>query len=570
MFNILKEGICLYAYTEENVESPSGGGENIQTETRLHKEYSDSILEDIKSQIQGLSEFYYCGCIERIGREVYQIKFERTEYEVAFIFDKRDENNMQLQIEIRSQNIENDNLELQYDKSLETLKIVLKNRLINDWKLCTWLIDEQSELLCSNLYHRFFKIENQVRAFANKVLIQHLGQNWLEQPGFEKYRESVLSMEASFKQIVPQFANINTSLLSMTLETLSKIMLKSAVYEENTALSSIDILKLYGFIGERNDEAVKNYIENKRQKKIRIWEDIFIQYFLEPEEFKKQLTQFIKSRNHIAHNKLLTFSAYEQIQSELNAFESIITNALNSFEEKNASEELIDTWMYEHEQEEFDSEYEEMYWRERISSEAGIEIRNEDEIYDLFCETVMNFCEGLADKYHFNPCFEVSDADIPTKDGYTNVCIVTNNASEEKLDIIASMIIDDEMDLTSTLTIEARHNDKLVYNVECSYYNGIGHEGEEGLCVADYDSEYDDSKIKDFFENVTYYIDEDLNPYLKQLSSLEYECGRHGGPDPVAYFACEECGNNGVSILEDFFPIGKCLLLRFRKRLLYL
>lgn len=558
MFNILKEGICLYDRTEKIGEAPFGGMENIPTVTRLHKEYCDSILEDIESKIQGLTECKYCGCIERIGREVYQIKINENEYEVAFVFDKRNENNVQLHIEINSQNIENENLEIQYDKSLEALKIALKNRLIKDWELCTWLIDEQSEILCSDLYHRVFKIENQVRAFSNKVLIQHLGQNWLEQPGFEKYRESVLSMETSFKQIVPQFANINTSLLSMTLETLSKIILKAAVYKENTMLSSMDIIKLYSFLDKRNDEAVKNFIEKKRQKKIRIWEDIFIQYFDEPDEFKKRLTQFIKSRNHIAHNKLLTFSVFEQVHSELTAFESTITNALNSFERRNPSEELLDTWIYEHEQEEFDPEYEEKYWRERISSEACIEIRDEDEIYDLFCETVMNFCEELSDKYHFDSCFEVSDTEFPAEDGYTKVCTITSNASDEKLDIIVSMAIDEEMDATSTLLIEAKHGEKTVDNAECTYYNGTGHEGEEGLCVADYDSEYDDSKMKDFIENVINYIDEDLNPYLKQLSSLEYECGRYGGPDPVAYFACEECGNNGVSILEDFLPIGKC------------
>lgn len=30
--------------------------------------------------------------------------------------------------------------------------------------------------------------------------MQHLGHNWLEQPGLEKYRDSVSSMEASFRK----------------------------------------------------------------------------------------------------------------------------------------------------------------------------------------------------------------------------------------------------------------------------------------------------------------------------------------------------------------------------------
>ena len=160
-----------------------------------------------------------------------------------FVFDKREENNIQLHIEIESQVIENENFEIRYDKSLEQLKLALKERLKKDWTLCTWLVDDQSEMLCANLYHRFFRIENQVRAFANKVLIQHLGHNWLEQPGLEKYRDSVSSMEKSFKQIVPQYANTDATLISMTLETLSEIMLKAVAYNENTVLEQSSLFK---------------------------------------------------------------------------------------------------------------------------------------------------------------------------------------------------------------------------------------------------------------------------------------------------------------------------------------
>ena len=49
-----------------------------------------------------------------------------------------------------------------------------------------------------------------------------------------------------------------------------------------------------------------------------------------------------------------------------------------------------------------------------------------------------------------------------------------------------------------------------------------------------------------------------MNPYVKQVSAMEYECGRHGGTSPVADFACQECGKDGVSITEELLPIGKC------------
>lgn len=558
MLNLPNDISCFYAYSKEVCESPFGGMENMQTITRLSKEYSEAILADIKPCIQGLTECTYRGCMERISREVYHAKINGNDYEIAFVFDKREGNSVQLHIEIESQDIADQEFEVKYDKHLESLKLTLKERLKKDWKLCTWLMDDQSEMLCAELYHRIFRIENQVRAFANKVLIHHFGHNWLEQPGLEKYRELVSNIETSFKQIVPQFANINSVLLSMTLETLSDVMLKAVVYEENTVLTSTDVLKLYQFLRKRNDDGAKEIVQKKREVKVKVWDEIFAQYFADSEQFQKQLSQFIKSRNHIAHNKLLTFVAFKQIDDELTDFETTIIKAIDSFEEKNASEELLDTWIYEQEQEEYDVEYEKEYWRDRILGETGVEIRDARGIYELFCETVMNFCENLADTYYYNSCFEVSDFGQPSESGYTRVCIITSNASEDELEIIVSISLDDEMDSTSNLSIAAKHREKIVAEAECIYYNGEGHEGEDGACVADSDSEYDESQLNDFFENVVFYIEDELNPYLKELSVLEHEYGRYGGPAVVADFVCEECGKNGVSVLEDFFPIGKC------------
>lgn len=142
--------------------------------------------------------------------------------------------------------------------------------------------------------------------------------------------------------------------------------------------------------------------------------------------------------------------------------------------------------------------------------------------------------------------------------GQPKVCSVTSNASDEKLNLFVSIVVDDDMDTSSYLTIEAKHGEDIIAKVECMYHNGEGHEGEEGLCVADSDSEYDDTEVHDFLEDLIDYIEEDLNPYVKQVAAMEYECGRHGGTSPVADFACQECGKDGVSITEDLLPIGKC------------
>lgn len=554
MFNSPNDASLLYTYTEEPGESPFSDEDTVRVKIRRSKEYSEVILDDVKACISGFAEYKYLGSRERISREVYQLIINNTPYEVAFVFDKREENNIQLHIEIESPTIDDPDFETRYNKTLELLKLALKDRVSKDWQGCTWLIDDQSEMLGADLYHRFFRIENQFRAYANKVLIQHLGQNWLERPGLEPYKDSVCSMENSFKRIVPQFANINTSLLSMTLETLSKVILKSVIYKESTTLTSAELTRLYQYLEKRNEQAAKELVEKKRETKINLWDDIFSQYFADPEQFKRQLTQFIKARNHIAHNKLLTFFAFKKMHDELSDFESTLSKALEQFEQKNASEELLDTWQYEQEQDEYD----EQYWRDRIFGETGVEIRDEDEIYELLCQTVTELYDTLSDRYHYDPCFDVSDMETPVKDGTTKVCVITSNASDEKLNVFVSIVVDDDMDTSSYLTIEAKHGEDVIAKVECTYHNGEGHEGEEGLCVADSDSEYDDIEVHDFLEDLIDYIEEDLNPYVKQVSAMEYEYGRHGGISPVAEFACQECGKDGVSITEDLLQIGKC------------
>ena len=331
-------------------------------------------------------------------------------------------------------------------------------------------------------------------------------------------------------------------------------MRDAKVYSNNTVLTSADISRVNEHLKGQNIKAAREFIMRRREIEIDLWSDVFSQYFADPEQFVTELKQFTKSRNHIAHNKLITLAVFYQIYNELSTFGAHVQNAASEFERKNASEELLDTWQYEREQDEYD----EQYWRDRIFGETGVEIRDEDEIYELLCQTVTDLYDTLSDRYHYDPCFEVSDMETPVKDGTTKVFTVTSNASDEKLTLFVSIVVDDDMDTSSYLTIEAKHGEDVIAKVECTYHNGEGHEGEEGLCVADSDSEYDDTEVHDFLEDLIAYIEEDLNPYVKQVSAMEYECGRHGGTSPVADFACQECGKDGVSITEDLLPIGKC------------
>lgn len=64
----------------------------------------------------------------------------------------------------------------EYDILLETLKLELKEALRPDWKSCAWIVDEQSEMLCTNLYPLIFKAENNLRHLPIKCLFTVLGR----------------------------------------------------------------------------------------------------------------------------------------------------------------------------------------------------------------------------------------------------------------------------------------------------------------------------------------------------------------------------------------------------------
>ena len=561
MYHQISDINQLYT-NQENNELSELFGEPTTSKTYKGKEYCEKILKSTLSKLSDFSEIQYEGCQERVAREIFSATTSEGKYTFIFTIDTYEESHARLQVSIDfSPNEENEetSFEGNYNKALETLKLALRDTLKNDWKQCTWLIDTQSEFLCTDLYPHIFKIENKLRAFVSKVLIRHLGIDWLNRAGLEKYHDSVENMESYFKQRVPEFDGINVAFLSMTLETLFEILFDGKVYDEKLVITNEELMTLKKIIGAKNPQNIERFIFDKRKIEVEIWSGLFVQYFSDANAFKASVTQFIKDRNHVAHNKLLSFAAYKQICNELSIFEGLLDSATETFAQNDESEEMLHTWEIENEQAQYSEEYEELYWRTRISEETGVDILNSDEIYDKFCETISSIYESLKDRYHFDPCFEVSNCNDPTDSGTTLIfTVLCNGAQDRKLEVSTTISIDDDMDEDSYLEFSCAIDTVEVLKATVLYHNGSGHEGEEGLAVADSDSEYDDSQVDEFLQELFNYIENELNPYIGELEVLKYTAVTQGDDYPVADFACEECGKLGVSISESFLPIGQC------------
>ena len=202
------------------------------TETYKGGHYCETVL----NQVETISNFTKGECEEHIGCEIFRIGTENNSYSVIFTFCTRLESQQcDLQVEICP-----DDAHEAYDGYLEKLKIAIKDALLKEWVSCTWIFDEQSEFLCAKLYPSVMKIENQLRAFVNRVLISSYGVDWYMKKGCEHIFDSHEKNSVSFKRTVKEFANINDVLISLSLETLISIILKTNFYKTHIPLLDAD------------------------------------------------------------------------------------------------------------------------------------------------------------------------------------------------------------------------------------------------------------------------------------------------------------------------------------------
>lgn len=569
LFSEIKDIEKLYQI--DLIDNPFGGAE-CHSYTYIGKEYLQNKLKTIEGNLPGLNEFIYQQCFGRIANEVFVVVVNDIYYELIFTIDTYQYKKARMKVSIeRPEKLDVAIFGNQvladgevYDIFLEQLKIAIKSAFKKDWAVCSWITDEQSEQLCSHLYPGIFKDENKIRAFANKILVHHIGKDWIKQYGMEKYEESHKSLSVDFKRKVPCFADIDDTFISMTMETMMEVILKANIYEDEIVLNQSDMAKLHQEIAVGAANPLLELMRNRRKVKTDIWNDIFKQYFEDEESAKSNIKDFIKNRNHVAHNKLLNWSGYQVMKQNIEQLDSIIAKANHSFEESIPSEEQYMTWNIGVEEDESEAarrEWERYYLRLRISGETGVEIREEEGIYELFSETLGELYNEFSDIYYFDPQFDMSKkSDIAmTEEEQVLFSIRSNAVKTAVVEVVADMTFDSDMDGDSSLYISCRRDGTEIFRTVLEYHNGSGMEDTfEGKIVLNSESYYDTEDLDEFKDELKDYIEEKLNPLIYKKESLEYTAATSGGAEPVADIPCMECGKYGISISEDFYPLGRC------------
>lgn len=547
----------LYTYAPENYL----GFEDGRVEHYHGDDYCKSAITDVLKALMpsDWTGQKYLGPRDRIANETFILSSTAgSEYNISFAVNTYNGEAARLEITITAPETEG------YDHRLEKLKIALKNRLLPDWRQCTWLVDEQAATLCKSAYEKTFAIENNLRAFASKVLIHFLGIDWIKKAGLEKEAESVGTLKEKFIQRVSDFDNINTDFLSMTLETLVGIMFKGVTYRDDVILSRQDYAKVQA-MGARQKATGSNiakYIKNLRTVDKRIWDDLFVPYIDDPSAFKTAVHNFVEDRNHVAHSKVLSWSSYQVILQDFEKMDSLILSANVKFDHEETADEVIQTWQVEQE----NDGYEQEYYRNRLADETGMDILDEGEIKNWFDEILHELFNLIYQQYHLDVCYEISDLTTPSEDEimFTIFCPAVEDGSA-RIDIVAEYSIDDDLGEDSVCYIVAKDGaGREIGKAEVRFHNGNGREGEEGIMEATDNSEYDTSELDDFQDNLLVAI-ESLNPYPEKLNALSYE--NKGAVQFVADFPCEQCGKFGVSIDETFMTMGRCCYCGYENEL---
>lgn len=478
----------------------------------LGKKYCKKIISKVCESFKETTSISYEGCTERIANEIYKLIIGKRSYKVIFTIDTytidAQDNHESVKTRMKV-GIDETNTIDYYDCVLEKLKICLKDIIIRDWRKCIWVTDKQSETLCSELYPMFFKIENDLRAFVNKVLLYNGGVDFIEKNK---------NLTKDFKRISPRFSKVDCDFISMTLGEIIEIMKKKK-----------DIFKVYL--------------------------DVIVEY--------KPIENFNKNRNHIAHNKLLDKASARKIKRNALKVGRMISNANNAFEKSVPSDEVnmtIDAQEEAQRESKVEEDWDKNYIRYRTEEYTGVGILTVDGIRNKFNEKLDSLYTEICDEYYFSPLFSITEGCERDVDKQEQILfsVQSNAVKESKIEVVAKFFLDGSMDAESSAVIICRKiniKNKPLFNATMRYRNGAAHKDfDKDICL-DSISELDDSKLDYFKSKLIKYIDDELNPMKKKIF-MYYE--GHNCSRPVSDETCYECDKKGVSIIDEFYPKGFC------------
>lgn len=441
------------------------------------------------------------------------------------------------------------------DNYLEQLKHTIKNIVKSDWEKIVWLMDKDSEMLSISLYPSIYRVENLARQLINEIMTKEYGIEWWELYVPVQIRNKHLARMGGYKAIAPSFANVDERLMSIDIGDLIKIFtLTQNKWDPvfNTEISSF----LSGHLDIKPNR-IKDILSSQMIVTKDLWGEQFSKYL--SKDFISKLKEFDLNRNHVAHNKLIDRAAYGQIQKSIEAVELELTTALMRVTEVVISKEQRET-IYE----QIENEKKEM--RDTLTnimeSEAGVRIRNNDEIIDLFDERLYEFHSELQSYMRFRNDIEIGDYQSILADDYSGKLFeITYRINGSIVSVNYSLdSINNSQGAESSVEISIQINDDM-YSKAIRYINGeVSFNEYQGNYMPETQDAFSIADLKELLEELVEFLDTHFENMREKVDLDDYRIVKDGGNSPVAEGVnCCECGEEYISIDEEYGDYGRCL-----------
>lgn len=458
------------------------------------------------------------------------------------------------------------NKTVNYDKNLEKIKLFSKNKLKEMMKAkrnkifkIIWLEDTQVLELSRNLYFKIHKVESLLRSFIDVSMIKNIGYNWWNEIVSDEIKFKYKKREGDYHFIEKDLNDIKTELFSIDVDDLIEILETKIRKLEIHNLTESYRTEIEEALKKKNKDKVFDLIDKKFELELDIWDKYYKKYF--PDTFKNDWKIFYKYRNHIAHNKLITFKNFEILKSKLEELEKIIQDAIDNFNYETLPEDVKmeieeDIKAFE-EIEEFNQKKHERYIKE---VESGVEILFSNEIEERIEEFLSNELMKIEELFYLRNDIEIDINAINFENDNVKILEVKSKINENSLEFFINNIdIDEAEGGESSLDLNIHRNNKLYKVLNIRYQNG---EAEWDEFQSNYIPLKENGIITDNYLEQFEELNEELNELfpnlIDEIALRAFENIKDGGIGVVSDLECDECGGEYLSINDSFLPIGTC------------
>lgn len=457
--------------------------------------------------------------------------------------------------------IEPQRVEPNFNNELHRIKVLIKDTLLKQWEKCVWLYDEQSIYFAEILYGRMYRVENLLRSVISNIMVTHIGIEWWEKLAPLQLKETYQKRVRGYKSLTKDFKNVDDFLLAIDTDHLKNIMTHTT--KEWTPSYDSEIESLL----ERDNQAdygrIMGLLKKQLKNKQNLWDTLFRNYFKGNPDFEESISdtidfleawdEYCKYRNHIAHNKLLDFHAFELIKNNVNLVESLIIEADKRFQSSKVSDEQ------KREAHELIMEFE---LEQRMYDAAGVKVYSEDRIQQIMQKLFYQFALDIEEEINrLDLESTVEDEPISIPEKFSSILQIESKIDETKIIVqVKTEEVSGDAGETSVFLVQLVNSEgEAIEDCKVEWRNGNAEWSAEDGFYKQTTKEYlDDEELNLLKENILENLDHYFTNYIDELDSGKYASIKDGDKYPICNDVCENCGELTVSIDDNILSYGTC------------